>query len=158
MAATATQQIIHNGSRNLILKYTINGTTGDVTGDTLVDISTLDADIGVRGLRLDRAYWAVTGMSMKLQWEDADGANVDLLELANDDGIFDYSLRGGITNNATKPTGNVVFTTTGYGAGGDGANMTLEFKKKSSTTVALQQDASPATASLTLTGLAPTVV
>jgi hypothetical protein len=96
-------------------------------------------------------------MSMKIQWEDADG-HVDLLELPNDDGIFDYSLRGGVTNNAVKPTGNVVFTTTGYDAGGDGANFTLEFKKKSPTAAALQQDASPSIGSITFTGATAALV
>lgn len=158
MTAIATQQIIHNGPRNLVLKYTIDGVAGDVTANTLVDISALDANIGVRGLRLDRAYWAVTGMSLKLQWEDADGANVDLLELANDDGIFDYSLRGGVTNNATLPTGNVVFTTKGYDGGGDGANMTLEFKKKSSTGTALQQDVEPSTGSIAFSSSAGSIL
>ena len=157
MTAVATQQVLANGSRNLILKYTIGGTPlTDASAATLVDISTLDANTNVGGYRLEKATWSLTGMSCKLAWEAA--ADVDLLELASGDGSVDFSDMGGIANNASLPTGNIVFTTTGYGTAGDGGSMVLEFKKKSSTTVALQQDESPATGSIAITGLLPTLV
>ena len=37
MAATATEQVINDGPRNLNLKYTIAGTTGDTAAGDLVD-------------------------------------------------------------------------------------------------------------------------
>jgi hypothetical protein len=152
MAATATQQIINNGSRNLVLKYTIAGTTGDVSLNKLVDMSALDSGLGIGGLRLERAQWALTGFSVKLSWDG--GPDVDLLELTNGYGCVDYSDIGGITNNASAQSGDVLFTTTDYGASGEGGHFVLEFKKKTGPELT---DASPATGSLTFTGYAPTI-
>ena len=158
MAAQATQQVISNGPRNLILKYTIGGTPlTDAAAATLLNISSLDSGIGVSGYRLEKAQWSLTGMSCSLEWESG-ATNVDLLELSSGEGQADFSEIGGVVNNATLPTGDVVFTTTGYGTAGDGGSMVLEFKKKSSTTVALQQDFEPAAGSMALTGLLPELV
>ena len=152
MTQIATQQVISNGPRNLVLKYTIDGVSpfGDVTADTLVDISSLDSNIGVGGYRLERATWSLTGMSANLSWEGA--TDVDLLELANGDGSVDFSDMGGITNNASLPTGNVVYTTTGYGTAGDGGSIILEFKKKSPSSAITVEEADVGTGSMSLTG------
>ena len=156
MAAQATQQVIANGPRNLILKYTIGGSLTDAVAATLVDISSLDSNVGVGGYRLERAQWSLTGMSAKLAWEGA--TDVDLIQLAEGDGDVDFSEIGGVANNVTLPTGNIVYTTTGYGTAGDGGSMVLEFKKKSSTTVALQQDVEPGIGSMAITGLVPNLL
>lgn len=128
MAATATQQVINNGPRNLVLHYTIGGTTGDTTAGTLVDVSSLDSTIGVNGLRLVKARWSLTGFTMNLLWDAT--ANVSLIELTGE-GDQDYTHIGGFQNNAgAGATGDVLFTTTGYTASGDGGHVTLYFKKK----------------------------
>lgn len=129
MAATATEQVLNNGVRNLNLKYTIAGTTGDVTGSTLVDVSSLDTGIGVNGLTLYEVESSLTGFSAKLQW-DATSA-VDLVELPSDEYLKqDFSAEGGIKNNAgAGATGDVLITTTGYTASGDGGFILLRFKK-----------------------------
>ncbi len=152
MTATATQQVIANGSRNLILKYTIGGTPlTDASADTLVNISSLDDNIGINGYRLEKAKWSITGMSCNLSWESGD-TDLTLIDLPSGEGEFDFSDMGGITNNVSLPTGNVVFTTTGYGTAGDGGSIVLEFKKKSPTTVALQQNPDVGTVAVTITG------
>ncbi len=154
MTAIATQQVISNGPRNLILKYTIGGTPlGDVTADTLVDISSLDTNIGVGGYRLEKATWSLTGMSCKLAWEGA--SDVDLIQLSAGDGEVDFSEAGGVVNNASIPTGNVVYTTTGYGTAGDGGSMVLEFKKKSASSAILAEEADVGTGSMAIAGAAP---
>ena len=152
MAATATQQIINNGTRNLVLKYTISGASGDAAAVKLVDVSALDSTIGVGGLRLERATWALTGLSCKLSWDG--GPDVDLLEMSDGDGKVDYSDIGGITNNATQQSGDVLFTTDNYTASGDGGHFILEFKKKSGTDLS---DASPPTGSIGFTGNVPVI-
>ena len=157
MTQTATQQVISNGPRNLVLKYTIAGNApfGDVTADTLVDISSLDANIGVGGYRLEKASWSLTGMSAKLAWEGA--ADVDLIQLSSGDGAVDFSETGGIVNNASIPTGNVVYTTTGFGTTGDGGSMVLEFKKKSRSAAIAALEADVGTASMSIAGQSITV-
>jgi hypothetical protein len=158
MPAVATQQVINNGPRNLVLKYTIDnagGPIGDVTADTLVDISSLDSTIGVGGLRLDRCQWSLTGMAANLSWEGA--SDVDLLELADGDGEVDFTEIGGVANNASIPTGNVVYTTNGFGTAGDGGTIILEFKKKSPSSAIVALEAAPSTGSMTITGQAITL-
>lgn len=129
MAATATQQVLNNGPRNLILKYTIAGTTGDVSGSTLVDISSLDSSIGANGLTLYKAEASLTGFSCKLQWNAT--AAVDLIEIPSDQPYEqDFTKFGGIKDNSgSGSNGDVLFTTTGYTASGDGGFIWLHFKK-----------------------------
>ena len=117
MAATATQQVINDGPRNLNVKYTIAGTTGDTTAGILVNVSGFnDADgnaLGANSLTLDAT------------------TNVNLIEIPSDEPIKqDFSKFGGIKDNSgTGSTGDVLFTTTGYTASGDGGHIYLKFKK-----------------------------
>ena len=153
MTATATQQVIHNGPRNLVLKYTIGGSTGDATSKQLLDLGALDPALGVGGLKFQKAQWAITGFSCKLQWDG--GPDVDLIELNSGFGRLDFSDVGGIKNNATDQSGDVVFTTTGYTASGNGGHILLEFKKRARTGFAgagLGGDIEVSTGSLTLAG------
>ena len=157
MALAATQQILNNGSRNLSLKYTFDGTTGDATEDTLVDASTLGV-AAQGGLKLVKASWALTGFSCKLQWEDG-AANVDLLEMpAEEPGEVDFSEFGGVVNNASLQTGNVVFTTNGWtNAAGEGGTVVLEFKKRDLDAALTGFDPDVGLGSITFTGNIPTI-
>jgi len=150
MAATATQQIINNGPRNLVLKYTIAGDSGDTTAGDLVDISALDSTIGNKGLKLMSAQWALSGFSCNLLWEG--GPSADLIQLTSGEGEVDFNDSGGIVNNATAQSGDVLFTTTDYGASGEGGHILLHFRKRNPSEDLT--DVSPATASLGLTGQA----
>lgn len=156
MAATATQQIISNGPRNLVLKYTIAGTTGDAAAVKLVDISALDSSLGAYDLRLDKASWSLTGFSCKLAWDATTDA--DLIEMSNGWGKVDFSSVGGIPNNADAGiTGDVMFTTTGYTASGDGGSFVLHFKKKNKGLATSEMVFGPNKASMTIASEAPTV-
>ncbi len=133
MAATATEQVINDGSRNLNVKYTIGGTSGDAAATKLVDVSDfVDAEgnaLGANSLTLIGIDASLTGFSCKLVWDAT--ANVDLIELPSDDDLsVDYKLIGGIKDNSgAGSTGDVMFTTTGYTASGDGGHIYLKFKK-----------------------------
>lgn len=133
MAATATEQILHDGGRNLILKYTIAGASGDTTAGTLVTASSFtdkngDA-VGANGFTLVSVKSSLTGFSCNLLWDAT--ANINLVELPADSDITrDYSCCGGIKDNSgAGSTGNILFTTTGYGAGGDGGVIILKLRK-----------------------------
>jgi len=134
MAATATQQVINDGPRNLVLKYTIAGTTGDITATKLVDASTFNDKngnaVGANGLKLMAVQSSLTGFSAKLSWDAT--TDVDLIELPTDQEYsVDFTEIGGITDNGgSGSTGDVMITTTGYTASGDGGVIVLYFKKK----------------------------
>jgi len=129
MAIAATQQVIANGPRNLVLKYTFAGTTGDAAAVKLVDVSALDSTIGVNGLTLMAAQWGLTGFSCQLLWNAT--TNIPIIEMPTESADSqDYSKFGGIKNNAsTGADGDVYFTTTGYTASGDGGHIYLWFRK-----------------------------
>jgi hypothetical protein len=133
MAATATQQVINDGPRNLNVKYTIAGTTGDTTAGILVNVSGFnDADgnaLGANSLTLVGVDASLTGFSCNLLWDAT--TNVNLIEIPSDEPIKqDFSKFGGIKDNSgTGSTGDVLFTTTGYTASGDGGHIYLKFKK-----------------------------
>ena len=130
MAATATQHILVNGKRNLVLHYTIGGTTGDASAATLVDISALDSTLPADGLRLEKIEWALSGLDAKLSW-DAD-TDLDFVEMTDGEGTHDWISFGGLHNNAgTGVSGDVNWTTLGYLAAGDVGHFTLWFKKRS---------------------------
>jgi hypothetical protein len=156
MAATATQQVIHNGPRNFVAKYTIGGTSGDLEQSTLVDASAVDATIGDDGLRLEKAEWVLTGFSCKLQWDTAAaGSDVDLIQLNEGFGRLDLSDVGGSKNNASNQSGDVILTTTGYTASGDGGHMILHFKKRRGigfASAVFDGSVEPSVGSLTVTG------
>jgi len=133
MAATATQQIINDGHRNLNLKYTIAGTTGDTAVGILVNVSGFnDANgtaLGANGLTLMGVEASLTGFSCNLLWDAT--TNVSLVEIPSDEYVkLDFSKFGGIKDNSgAGSTGDVLFTTTGYTASGDGGHIYLKFKK-----------------------------
>ena len=137
-----------------MLKYTIAGTSGDVTAADLVDVSSIDSTIGNKGLKLMAAQWSLSGFSCNLLWEG--GPNVNLLELTSGEGEIDLTDIGGVVNNATDQSGDVLFTTTDYGASGEGGHIVLHFKKRNPSEDLT--DVSPATASLGLSGQTPTRV
>ena len=133
MAATATQQVLNDGARNLNLKYTIAGTTGDISATKLVDASTFkDANgtaLGANSLTLVKVVSSLTGFSAKLAWDAT--TDVDLVQLPSGEYLEqDFSEFGGIKDNSgTGSTGDVMITTTGYTASGDGGSFVLYFKK-----------------------------
>jgi hypothetical protein len=133
MAATATQQVLNDGHRNLILQYTIGGTTGDLAASVLVDASAFnDRDgvaLGANSLTLVKVQSSLTGFSAKLLWDAT--TDVDLVELPSGENLIqDMTEFGGIKNNSgAASTGDVLLTTTGYTAGGDGGSFVLYFRK-----------------------------
>ena len=133
MAATATEQVINDGPRNLNVKYTIAGTSGDTAAGDLVDATGfVDAEgnaLGANSLTLIGIEASLTGFSCKLLWDAT--SNIDLIEIPSDEPINqDFSRFGGIKDNSgTGSTGKVLFTTTGYTGSGDGGSIFLKFKK-----------------------------
>jgi len=159
MTIAATQQILNNGPRNITLKYTFDGLTGDATEATLVDARDLDVGLGQGGLKLMKASWALTGFSANLQWEDG-AANIDLLQMpAEVPGGVDFTEFGGVVNNAALQTGNIVFTTTGYtNAAADGGYVVLELKKRALGVALTGHDMDMPAGSLVAAGVAPSIV
>ena len=134
MAVAATQQIIADGPRNLVLKYTFTGTTGDMAAVILVNVSGFVDDegtaLGANSLTLMGVQASLIGFSAALLWEAA--TDIPLISIPDGTPINqDFSKFGGIKDNSTTTsTGDVVITTTGWtAAAGEGGHLYLWFRK-----------------------------
>lgn len=129
MADAVTSQTIQDGDRIAVLKFT---NISDGSGEAAVkkvDVSALQAESGTER--------ACTGVTIQQMWYDCSGMTVDILWDASTDalcwtlsgyGFYDFRQAGPLTNNASSPTGDVMFTTTGH-ADGDRYTVMLAVRK-----------------------------
>tara|TARA_R100001082_G_scaffold79737_1_gene47063 strand:+ start:86 stop:493 length:408 start_codon:yes stop_codon:yes gene_type:complete len=133
MADAVASQIIVDGSSFVAIKLTnISDGTGE-TAVTKVDVSALEADSrtgqSCTDVNIERIWWQCIGMKVRILFDaDTDVMAIELGE--NQSGNHDYSIFGGLTNNAgTGKTGDVKFTTVGASSG-DTYTVILYLRKK----------------------------
>ena len=133
MADAVASQIIVDGSSFVAIKLTnISDGTGE-TAVTKVDVSALEADsrtgLSCTDVNIERIWWQCIGMKVRILFDaDTDVMAIELGE--NQSGNHDYSIFGGLTNNAgTGKTGDVKFTTVGASSG-DTYTVILYLRKK----------------------------
>ena len=133
MADAVASQIIVDGSSFVAIKLTnISDGTGE-TAVTKVDVSALEADSrtgqSCTDVNIERIWWQCIGMKERILFDaDTDVMAIELGE--NQSGNHDYSIFGGLTNNAgTGKTGDVKFTTVGASSG-DTYTVILYLRKK----------------------------
>ena len=118
MADAVTSQTIQDGDRIAVLKFT---NISDGSGEAAVkkvDVSALSAESGTGR--------ACTKVAIEQMWYDCSGMTVDILWDASTDvicwtlsgyGFYDWRQAGPLVNNASSPTGDIMFTTTGHASG-----------------------------------------
>lgn len=130
MADAVTSQVIFDGSKRAIMKFT---SVSDGTGETAavkVDVSALTPYNGTpcSGVSIERIEAVTIGMGVDILWD----ATTDVLcmTLGPDQFFtFDFTRFSGITNNAgAGKNGDVLFTTVGATAG-DKYTIVLELLK-----------------------------
>ena len=133
MADAVASQIIVDGPSFVAIKLTnISDGTGE-TAVTKVDVSALEADSrtgqSCTDVNIERIWWQCIGMKVRILFDaDTDVMGIELGE--NQSGNHDYSIFGGLTNNAgTGKTGDVKFTTVGASSG-DTYTVILYLRKK----------------------------
>ena len=116
MADAVASQTILDGPKQVVMKFTnISDGTGE-SAVTKVDVSALSTNTDgatCTGVAIEQIWWQCIGMKVSILWD----ASSDVLALQlgeNQSGQHDYSSFGGITNNASSPTGDVNFTTVGH--------------------------------------------
>jgi hypothetical protein len=120
MADAVTSQIILDGERLFIGKFTnISDSTGE-SGVIKIDVSALAASASgnaCNGVKINKIWAQTIGMSVDILWD----ATTDLICETipeNQFYLMDYSSFGGLPNNAgTGKTGDVLFSTVGAAAG-----------------------------------------
>lgn len=132
MADTVASQTLVDGPKITVLKLT---NVSDGTGEsavTKVDVSALQSSADgdtCSGVIIERIWWQCIGMKVQILWD----ASSDLfcIELGeNQSGDHDYSLFGGLLNNAGGgKTGDINFTTVGASSA-DTYTVILFLRKK----------------------------
>jgi len=118
MADAVTSQTLQDGDKVAVMKFT---NISDGSGEAAVkkvDVSALQTQSGSGA--------SCTGVTIDCIWYECNGLSVDLLWDASTDviawtlsgyGYFDFRSAGPLVNNASSPTGDIMFTTTGAGSG-----------------------------------------
>ena len=120
MADALTSQVIQDGPRNAVLKFTnISDGTGQAAA-VLVDVSSLSSDPLTNqvcnGVTLQSISYSNVGMGVELLWDA--NTNVPLLNLLqNWSDQLDFSDYGIPNNSGAGRTGDILVTTTGATAG-----------------------------------------
>ena len=126
MADAVTSQIIFDGEREAVMKFT---DISDGTGETAVlkvDVSALNPNVFGRlcdGVTLERIHASINGMSVAVLWD----ATTDVPAVILAPGMYTFKHdRIQLGNNAgAGKTGDVLFTTIGASAG-DTYSIVLE--------------------------------
>ena len=133
MADAVASQTIVDGPTHVALKLTnISDGTGE-SAVTKVDVSALEADsrtgLSCTDVNIERIWWQCIGMKVRILFDAS--SDVMAIELGeNQSGNHDYSIFGGLVNNAgSGKTGDIKFTTVGASSG-DTYTVILYLRKK----------------------------
>ena len=119
MADAVTSQTLADGPKTAVMKFTNVSDSGGESAVTKVDVSALSASadgVTCTGVTIERIWWQCIGMKVQILWDaSSDAFCIELGE--NQSGSHDYSVFGGLTNNAgSGKTGDINFTTVGASA------------------------------------------
>lgn len=126
MADAVTSQILVDGAKNVVMKFT---NLSDGTGEaavTKVDVSALQG--APSEVRIDKIWSCVSGMAVSILW-DADTDVTAFIIGQDTSGEFDFRCFGGLKNNSgAGKTGDIKFTTLGHTAN-DSYSIILHMSK-----------------------------
>ena len=127
MAITVNKRTIVDGEKLAVIHFTghFTATTGEEADAVKVDASTLSGT--PTNLKVMRIWYTNSVAGTVLEFEGATDAVFLVLDQGSS--YFDYRDIGGITNNATTPTGDISLTTLGTAAAGEGYTVTIEVSK-----------------------------
>ena len=129
MANTVATQVIHDGTKNAVIKVYLasDGASGELTDQVVVDASTLSG--APTDLTLVKV-WAVTvGCSFNREWDATTDVPIWAFPADDHDNV-DFECFGGIPNNAgTGKTGDILLNTAGFTAAGDQITLILYVRK-----------------------------
>ena len=121
MADAVTSQTLIDGDLYAVMKFTNISDGSGESAVTKVDVSALQA-LGSNtasqktctGVVIERIWWQCIGMKVQILWDaTSDAFCIELGE--NQSGNHDYTVFGGLTNNAgSGKTGDINFTTVGH--------------------------------------------
>jgi len=132
MADAVTSQTLIDGGKQVVMKFTNVSDGSGEAAVTKVDVSGLESSVDgdpCTGVVIERIWWQCIGMKVKILWDaSTDAFCIELGE--NQSGSHDYTVFGGLTNNAGGgKTGDLNFTTVGH-TSADTYTIILYMRKK----------------------------
>jgi|TARA_B100001094_G_scaffold280631_1_gene291563 hypothetical protein len=132
MADAVTSQTLIDGGKQVVMKFT---NVSDGSGESAVkkvNVSALESSVdgdACTGVVIERIWWQCIGMKVQILWDaTTDAFCIELGE--NQSGSHDYTIFGGLTNNAgSGKTGDIQFTTVGH-TSADTYTIILYMRKK----------------------------
>ena len=121
MADAVTSQTLIDGDRYAVMKFTNISDGSGESAVTKVDVSALQplasntaAQKTCTGVAIERIWWQCIGMKVRILFDAS--SDVMAIELGeNQSGSHDYTIFGGLTNNAgSGKTGDINFNTIGH--------------------------------------------
>ncbi len=121
MADAVTSQTLIDGDRYAVMKFTNISDGSGESAVTKVDVSALQASTSntgnqktCTGVSIERIWWQCIGMKVRILFDAS--SDVMASELGeNQSGRHDYTIFGGLINNAgSGKTGDINFTTVGH--------------------------------------------
>ncbi len=121
MADAVTSQTLIDGDRYAVMKFTNISDGSGESAVTKVDVSALQASTSntgnqktCTGVSIERIWWQCIGMKVRILFDAS--SDVMAIELGeNQSGSHDYTIFGGLINNAgSGKTGDINFTTVGH--------------------------------------------
>lgn len=128
MADTVDTKVVFSSQNRYVVRL-LN--LSDGTGESAVvkvDISTLTGPDGTPPTRtvVEKIEYDISGMTIRLYW---DHTTDDEIAVLGGSGFLDWSESGGLVDNGTGDTGDILLTTNGHAAG-DTYNITLWLRLK----------------------------
>lgn len=124
MADDVSSQIILDGPRNVVMKFT---SVSDGTGEAAVlkvDVSALSG--APTRVRINKIQYSVSGMVARLLWDAT--TDVTIVDLQGDGFLKAHHFGGLINNGGAGVTGDIMLTTFGH-TSGDSYTIILEMTK-----------------------------
>lgn len=123
-------EISVDGPRNVVATVNLAANATDYSDETIIDVAALSATFPPTNLlKIDEIQYAVEdGWTVLLYWE---GTPDKLIVTLDGRGMFPVGPNfGGIQNDATTPTGNIILSTVGYSSGTMVATLILHIIKQ----------------------------
>lgn len=114
MANSFDTQVLEDGPRNLVVKCIGTLDTSD-QGTTLLVSPAICTQYVPKNFRIDKLDFTVSSQIIVMLWWE--GTPNTLIMPLSDFNRFNFQDSGGVQNNAYAPTGNILFSTSGYSSG-----------------------------------------
>ena len=136
MADAVTSQTIIDTEKRVVMKFTNLSDGNGESAVKKVDVSELTAHpdgTACSQVTIDQIWYDIGGMRVALEWNATTNVVAAVLggsaAAGNVSGYMDFRSFGGIKNNASSPTGDIDFTTSGH-TNLDHYTVILEMRKQ----------------------------